>query len=88
MNGFNADEYVPNQIIVKMRLRTEFFGEEKQYDEESAKILAYVVDKIADNVYVIKDDNISADPDGTLARYNNCKYVDYAELNRIMRFGA
>ncbi|MCL1835405.1 MAG: DUF5011 domain-containing protein [Oscillospiraceae bacterium] len=73
-----------DEIIVKFYDRSEFPGKEKQYDDEVAKVIKDGVSVVTDNVYVIRAEDLSKNPNAVLNRYKNSKFIEYVEPNYIM----
>ncbi|MCL1809949.1 MAG: DUF5011 domain-containing protein [Clostridiales bacterium] len=70
-----------DQIIIMFFERSNFPGKEKQYDDEVAKVRRDGLSVVADNVYVVKAEGLSKNPNAILNKYKNSKFVMYAEPN-------
>jgi len=81
-------EYILDEIIIKFFDRSLFAGREKQYDNEVAKVLRDGLSVITDNVYVVRAEDLSRNPDAIINRFKNSKYVEYVEPNYITEFDA
>ena len=81
-----AAEVDPNagmldEIIIKFFDKSLFPGKEKQYDDEVGKILKDGLTVVTENVYVIKAENLSKNPNAIINSYKNSKFIEYVEPN-------
>ena len=84
----NENEYVLDEIIIKFFDRSLFPGREKQYDSEVAKVLRDGLSVVMDNVYVVKAEDLTRNPNAVLNRFKNSKFIEYVEPNYIADFDA
>ncbi|MDR0491778.1 MAG: S8 family serine peptidase, partial [Oscillospiraceae bacterium] len=85
--GSDVDgEYVLDEIIIKFLPRESFPGEEKQYDDEVAKVLKDGLDLISENEYLVKSEDFKKNPNATLNRYKNSSFIEYVQPNYIAHF--
>jgi len=75
------DTEMLDEIIIKFFDKSLFPGKEKQYDDEVAKVLKDGLYVVTDNVYVIKAEDLSTNPNAVLNRYKNSKFIEYVEPN-------
>jgi len=72
-----------DEIIIKFHDRSQFPGKEKQYDDEVAKVLKDQLSLVTENVYVVKAQDLSKNPNAVLNRYKNSAFIDYVEPNYL-----
>ena len=80
-----ASEDVLDEIIIGFYPRSNFEGMENQYDDEVAEFLKDVLFMVTENVYVIKAEDLSNNPDAVLNRYKNSNYIEYVEPNYLVK---
>ncbi len=78
-----AEAQFLDEIIIKFHDVSLFPGEEKQHQDEVAKVMKDGLDIVTDNVYVVRAADLSKNPTALLNRYKNSKFVDYVEPNYI-----
>ncbi len=78
-------EYVLDEIIIGFYPKTMFPGSEKQYEDEVARVLKDGLTAVSDNVYVVKSEDFSKNPNATLNRFKNSQFIEYVEPNYIMK---
>jgi len=81
----NDAEYVLDEIIIGFYPREYFPGKEKQYDNEVAKVLKdglAIVDG-KNNVYLVQSDDFLKNPNATLNRFKNSRFIEYVEPNYL-----
>ena len=84
----NDSEYEIDEIIIKFFDRSLFPGKEKQYDDEVAKVLRDGLSVVTDNVYVVAAEDFARNPNATLNRFKNSKFIEYVEPNHIVEISA
>jgi len=84
----NGVGYVLDEIIIKFFDRSLFPGKEKQYDDEVAKVLRDGLSVVTDNVYVVAAEDFVRNPNATLNRFKNSKFIEYVEPNYTAEFDA
>ncbi|MCL1982008.1 MAG: DUF5011 domain-containing protein [Clostridiales bacterium] len=92
LTAYAADEdpsgEMLDQVIVMFFDRSNFPGKEKQYDDEVAKVVKDGLSVVANNVYVVKAEGLSKNPNAILNKYKNSKFIAYAEPNFKGAFSA
>ncbi len=76
-----------DEIIIGFYPQSNFPGKEKQYDSEVAKVLkdGFGLDKVKENVYVVKAEDLSKNPTAVLNRFKNSEFIEYVEPNYIAK---
>ena len=78
-------EYIPDEVIIKLRDISEFPGQERQYRQTIARLnRAGIYPELENhNTYVIREDMLR-NPRAVLNRWKNHEFIEYAEPNYIM----
>ena len=84
----DPDAGMLDEIIIKFFDKSLFPGKEKQYDDEVAKVLKDGRAVVTDNVYVIKAEDLSKNPNAVLNRFKNSKFIENVEPNYTGDFDA
>jgi len=77
-----------DEIIIRFFDRSLFPGKEKQFDDEVAKILKDGLTVVTNNVYVVKAEDLSKNPNAILNKYKNSEFIEYVEPNYTGGFDA
>ena len=85
-NALAAEVEMLDEVIIKFFPREMFPGKEKQYDDEVAKVLKDGLTFVAEDVYVVKAEGLSRNPNALLNRFKNSKFIEYVEPNYVGTF--
>ena len=77
----DQESEILDEIIIKFFDKSLVPGKEKQYDDEVAKVLKDGIFVVTDNVYVVKAEDLSKNPNAVLNKYKNSKFIEYVEPN-------
>jgi len=84
-DGDITGDYMLDELIVSFYDRSLFPGEEKQYDDEVTKVLKDGLLVVSDNVYVVRAEDLSRNPNAVINRFKNSKFIEYVEPNYTMQ---
>ena len=70
-----------DEIIIEFFDKAQFPGKEKQYDDEVEKVIKDGLSVVCKNVYVVKAEGLSKNPNAVLNRFKNSKFIKNVEPN-------
>ena len=78
-------DYILDAIIIGFYPRENYPGKEKQYDDEVTKVLKDGLMVISKDVYKVYSEDFMKNPNATLNKYKNSKFVRYCEPDYIRK---